>query len=184
MYRAPTRQTALGIYPSIVGAACAALNWARELRAMPFRRMLAEMAGGQLMAGAVISTPERERIWLFSRPYFLEKLAVFSAGPDYRGLADLAGKRVGVIRGWSYGAAFDAARQHGEFQCEDVSADVHNFAKLLRGGWTSSSRPNWAAACCFRHRLSRAGSARAARRWVPRPSIWRYRGAGKGRPRC
>lgn len=133
MYRVGAQPGAHGIYPALVGMAFAALGRPCELRALPFKRMVADVDAGQLLAGAVIRTPERDQRWLFSQPYFLERLSVYSAGAPFRGLADLAGRRVGVIRGWSYGEAFDAARGRGEFQCEEVSADAHNFAKLLRG---------------------------------------------------
>ncbi|MFG6488904.1 substrate-binding periplasmic protein [Roseateles sp. BYS78W] len=133
MYRAGAQPAARGIYPALVGLAFAALGRPCELRALPFKRLLADVDGGQLLAGAVIRTPEREQRWLFSQAYFLERLSVYSAGVPFRGLADLTGKRVGVIRGWSYGEAFDAARRLGDFHCEEVSADEHNFAKLLRG---------------------------------------------------
>lgn len=133
MYRAGNPPGARGIYPALVGAAFASMGRACELRALPFKRMLAEVDGDLLAAGAVIRTPEREQRWRFSQPYFVERLAVYSAGAAYRGMADLAGRRVGVIRGWSYGEAFDNARRAGEINCEEVSADAHNFAKLLRG---------------------------------------------------
>ncbi|MCE4556215.1 substrate-binding periplasmic protein [Roseateles cellulosilyticus] len=133
MYRVPGRVAAQGLYPAVVGAACAALGWACELRALPFRRVLAEVGVNQQLAGAVIRTPEREQRWLFSQPYYLERLSVFSAGAPYRGLGDLSARRVGVIRGWSYGVAFDTARARGDFTCEEVAADAHNFAKLVRG---------------------------------------------------
>lgn len=133
MYRSAGQAAARGIYPSLVGAAFASMGRPCELQALPFKRMLAEVDAGLLAAGAVIRTAEREQRWLFSEPYFLERLAVYSLGAPFRGMADLAGKRVGVIRGWSYGEAFDAARRSGQFQCEEVGADAHNFAKLLRG---------------------------------------------------
>lgn len=132
MYRSGASPAARGIYPALVGAAFAAMHRPCELRALPFKRLLTEVDAGQLIAGAVIRTPEREQRWLFSQPYFLERLAVYSTGAPYQGLDSLQGRRVGVIRGWSYGEAFDTARRQGRFQCEDVSSDVHNFAKLLR----------------------------------------------------
>ena len=133
MYRSGTSPAARGIYPALVGAAFALMRRPCELRALPFKRMLTEVNAGQLIAGAVIRTPEREQRWLFSQPYFLERLAVYATGAPYQGLDSLQGRRVGVIRGWSYGEAFDTARRQGRFVCEDVSSDVHNFAKLLRG---------------------------------------------------
>lgn len=132
MYRGGVPPAVRGIYPALVGAAFAAMRRPCELRALPFKRLLTEVDAGQLIAGAVIRTPEREQRWWFSQAYFVERLAVYSAGVPYQGLDSLQGKRVGVIRGWSYGESFDAARRQGRFQCEDVASDAHNFAKLLR----------------------------------------------------
>ena len=132
MYRAAPRLQAHGIYPALVGAAFALMGRPCELHALPFKRMLGGADADQLLAGAVVRTPDRERRWLFSQPYFMERLAVYTAGPPFRSLADLTGKRVGVIRGWSYGEAFDMARQQGLFLCEEVPTDANNFGKLLR----------------------------------------------------
>lgn len=133
MYRTGAQLAAQGIYPALVGAAFAAMGRPCELQALPFRRLLSETDAGHVLAGAVIRTPERERRWLFSQPYFVERLAVYSTGAPYKGLDSLAGKHVGVIRGWSYGDAFDTARRQGLFVCEEVATDTSNFAKLLRG---------------------------------------------------
>ncbi|MFG6416246.1 substrate-binding periplasmic protein [Roseateles sp. DC23W] len=133
MYRTVSSGVAQGIYPALVGAAFAALGHPCELRAVPFKRLLAAVDEGQMLAGAVIRTPEREQRWLFSQPYFVERLAVYTRRAPFRSLGDLTGKRVGVIRGWSYGEAFDTARRLGRFQCEEVATDAHNFAKLQRG---------------------------------------------------
>ncbi|MDR7331031.1 transporter substrate-binding domain-containing protein [Roseateles asaccharophilus] len=133
MYSVGGMPAARGIYPAVVAAAFASLGLECELQALPFKRMLSAVDASHMWAGAVIRTPEREQRWLFSQPYFLEKLAVFSGGAPYRGIADLGGKRVGVIRGWSYGDEFDGGRRRGDFLCEEVASDSLNFAKLLRG---------------------------------------------------
>ncbi len=133
MYRSGAPAPAHGIYPTLVGAAFAQMGRPCELQAMPFKRLLSETDTGHVLAGAVIRTPEREQRWLFSQPYFVERLAVYGTGAPFKGLDSLAGKHVGVIRGWSYGEAFDNARRQGLFQCEEVAADVNNFAKLMRG---------------------------------------------------
>lgn len=132
MYRSSAQPLAHGIYPALVAAAFAAMGRSCEVRGLPFKRLLSDTDADSLLAGAVVRTPDREQRWLFSQPYFMERLSVYTAGSPFRGLADLMGKRVGVIRGWSYGEAFDTARRQGAFQCEEVPTDASNFGKLLR----------------------------------------------------
>ena len=135
MYKDGQSSAALGLYPALVGAACAAMAQPVRLRAQPFKRVLSELMAGTAAAGAVIRTPEREQRCLFSQPYFVERLSVFSVRgrvPPFRRMSDLAGRRVGVIRGWSYGAEFDRPRAQGDFICEDVASDALNFEKLIR----------------------------------------------------
>lgn len=127
--------TAAGLYPLIVAAVGQRLGWALQLRARPFKRILSDLASGDTCAGALVRTPEREAYALFSNPYYTERLQVYSmrgAARPFQGLSDLAGRRVGVIRGWSYGAEFDAARQIGGFEVEEVATDRQNFVKLFR----------------------------------------------------
>jgi polar amino acid transport system substrate-binding protein len=135
MYKDAQGTGALGLYPALVGAALAGASPPVRLRAQPFKRVLSELMAGTAVAGAVIRTPEREQRCLFSQPYFIERLSVFSLrgrAPVFRRLSDLNGRRVGVIRGWSYGAGFDQPRARGDFLCEDVASDALNFEKLVR----------------------------------------------------
>jgi polar amino acid transport system substrate-binding protein len=53
--------------------------------------------------------------------------------PPARGIEGLRGLRVGVIRGWAYGAEFDGARVKGVFTVEEVDNDLANFRKLALG---------------------------------------------------
>jgi polar amino acid transport system substrate-binding protein len=52
---------------------------------------------------------------------------------DFRTVADLSGKRIGIIRGWSYGGAFDTAKKDGKLTAEESSNDTVNLRKLAIG---------------------------------------------------
>lgn len=135
MYRNGPGQDAQGLYPALVGAALTAMGQPVRLRALPFKRLLAELMAGTAVAGAVVRNPDRELRCRFSQPYFVERLAVFSVrgqAPVFRRVADLQGRRVGVIRGWSYGPDFDGPRAAGQFIAEEVASDALNFEKLVR----------------------------------------------------
>lgn len=51
----------------------------------------------------------------------------------FSSIYDLAGKRLGVIRGWSYGEEFDEVREKGLFKTEERHDDASNFNKLAVG---------------------------------------------------
>lgn len=125
---------AAGIYPEILRLAFARMGTKADIRPRPFRRLIAELNSGVAGAGAYIRTPEREAANDFSAPYFIEHVAVFHrpGQTPFSSLADLRGARVGIISGWSYGSAFDQARQAGSFKPEEVGSDAQNFEKLAR----------------------------------------------------
>lgn len=124
------------IYPAVVGRAFEHMGVKVEFEAMPFNRILAELGNGELGAGAIIDSPDRREIADFSEPYFSERLMVYSRKDDklvFHTLADFDGNVIGVLRGWSYGPAFDEARRRGRFQTQEVESDAQNFAKLDLG---------------------------------------------------
>lgn len=135
MYAGPDGD-ARGIYPAIVRAAFDRMGVPVRTVALPFRRGVQGLARGEMAVGSLLRTPERERIARFSRPFFVERVSVFTrAGFDHHfgSLRDLDGKRVGVLRGWAYGADFDRARAAGRFEVAEVDTDMRNFMKLNLG---------------------------------------------------
>lgn len=127
---------AAGIYPAIVRSAFERMGSKADIKAQPFRRMMANLQQGTSGAGALIRTPEREAFADYSAPYYVEQLALYSATArklHFESVADLAGHKLGVIRGWSYGKEFDAARAARLFEVEEVDSDEQNFEKLMLG---------------------------------------------------
>ncbi|WMW66833.1 transporter substrate-binding domain-containing protein [Nitratidesulfovibrio liaohensis] len=47
--------------------------------------------------------------------------------------AALRGMRLGVVRGWSYGDALDAARKAGTFTTEEAGSEAQNLLKVAGG---------------------------------------------------
>lgn len=125
-----------GVYPAIVRTAMARIGEPARLVAEPFRRLIGELLAGASAAGAVVRSAERLAAADYSADYFTEHLALYqrlSSGTRLSTLEDLRGLKIGVIRGWSYGEAFDKARTQQQFQVEEVDSDAKNFAKLQRG---------------------------------------------------
>lgn len=104
--------------------------------ALPFRRGVQGLARGEMAVGSLLRTPERDRFARFSKPFFLERVSVYTrrgAGPQFSSLRDLYGKRIGVLRGWAYGEDFDRARAARKFEVTEVDTDDRNFMKLSLG---------------------------------------------------
>lgn len=151
MYRDP-RGLAAGLYPGLVGGALQQAGLAAGLEAMPFKRLLAGLERGELAAGGVIRTEARLRFARYSQPYYDEALLLVvpaAREPLPRGLAELRGQRIGLIRGWSYGAPVDGWLASGQLRAEAVASDRQNLEKLRRERLDAVliSRPGWAAQC-------------------------------------
>lgn len=134
MYRDADGQPA-GLYPRRVRAVLQRADLAATLSCMPFRRLLLGVERGELAGGALIRTPERLRTMRFSQAYIDESLLVLAGaqGPLPTRLEDLGGRVVGLIRGWSYGAALDGAVAAERFRVEVVAGDRQNLEKLRLG---------------------------------------------------
>lgn len=135
MYAGPAGE-AQGIYPAIVRAAFDRMGVPVRTVALPFRRGVQGLYRGEMAVGSLLLTPERARFARFSKPFFMERVSVFSrrgAGHGYGSLRDLYGKRVGVLRGWAYGSDFDRARAARKFEVSEVDTDERNFMKLSMG---------------------------------------------------
>ncbi|WP_168209787.1 substrate-binding periplasmic protein [Chromobacterium paludis] len=133
MYAGP--HGASGLYPTLIAKICERAGIAVTLRAGSWRLALQELGKGSAAAGGIIKTAEREKLFNFSQPLFLERvvMAYPAKASGYGSLADLNGKRVGVIAGWSYGDDFDHARKDGKFSALDGDSDEQNLRQLKLG---------------------------------------------------
>lgn len=125
-----------GIYPSILSEAYARMGTAVTLRAIPWKRALLDVAAARSGIGGVYRNSSRDSEWDFSNPIYEEKTMLYVLpGGDFKldSLADLRGKKIGVIRGWQYGDVFGAAVREGLFFVEEENSDILNFRKLVAG---------------------------------------------------
>lgn len=126
----------VGIYPAILSSAFARMGKPLSLSAKPWKRALFELDEGRAGVGGIYKNAERAARYDFSSAILTENTVVYFNATRpiaFRTLADLDGKRVGVVRGWSYGDGFDAARKAGRFSTEEVANDRSNFLKLAHG---------------------------------------------------
>jgi polar amino acid transport system substrate-binding protein len=83
-------------------------------------------------SAAVWKDPERERVLIFSQPYLENRLVVVGrhgADVSAKALADLKGKRVAIVEGYSYGDAIDNA---GPVFVRS-SSEEDSLTRLLKG---------------------------------------------------
>ena len=127
---------ATGVYPAVIAAAFSKINIPINLEAKPWKRALTEIDEAKAGLGGIYKNDERAAKYDFSEPILTENTAVYfnkTKPIDFKTVADLYGKRIGVIRGWSYGDAFDAAKKDGKVTAEEVTNDKANFLKLADG---------------------------------------------------
>lgn len=124
---------AAGIYPALVAEAFERMGVPVLVSAVPWKRALATMEIGGAGVAGIYQTVERSEKFDFSDVLYVEKVQVIVLASkvfSYSGMASLRGKRLGVLRGWSYGDEFDQARAAGLFIVEEVDSDAQNLAKL------------------------------------------------------
>jgi len=125
-----------GIYPALLEAAFKHMAVPMEVRARPWKKAIQEIDTGAAGVGGIYKNAEREKKYDYSDKIFVEKLVVYfnKANPlNFTRIDDLKGRKVGVLRGWSYGDDFDGARNAKALAVEEVDSDEMNFKKLDTG---------------------------------------------------
>jgi polar amino acid transport system substrate-binding protein len=127
---------AQGLYSLLVQAVFKRAGVDIEVRAMPWKRALRLAENGKVGIGGIYRTAPRLDIFDYSQPLFEETLLVYvrkGTAIRFEQIDDLYGKRVGVIRGWSYTAAFDDALKSGRILASQSGSDEANFKMLASG---------------------------------------------------
>ncbi|MCP4430847.1 MAG: amino acid ABC transporter substrate-binding protein [Gammaproteobacteria bacterium] len=107
-------------------------------RIYPFKRAMALGKQGTGLVSGLYKTPERQRYFDFSRPYYTENIALIT---DKRlpetlmqtEFSSIKGWRIGLLRGMNYGPAIDNALKNGTIIEDRVDSDLLNYKKLKQG---------------------------------------------------
>lgn len=127
---------AAGIYPALIAEAYRRMGVEASLTAVPWKRALEDIDNGLSGIGGLYKTTGRLEKYDYSGKLFDELLELYvlkGHGFPFTSIDSLKGHTIGVIRGWSYGDAFDEARRNGLFTTEEASGDAQNFAVLDAG---------------------------------------------------
>lgn len=125
-----------GLYPRLLKAVIDQTGHKSDIFATPWKRALLYGETGVGAVGGAYKNDERLKLYDYSAPLYQEKLVVFinkNKRFDYKGIEDLAGKTIGVNRGWSYGQEFDEARKNKLFEVNVRGNPTENFKMLALG---------------------------------------------------
>lgn len=135
-YMFGTKNQAKGLYPRLIEAVFARIGIEVDIQALPWDEALKAGEQGETAVGGIYKNNKRLEIYDYSSPLYEERLMVYTKTGEtfpFNTLSDLYGKRIGLIRGWSYGEAFDAAREKYHFTVEEADSNLRNFEKLVSG---------------------------------------------------
>jgi len=127
---------ATGLYVELTRTALERMGMAPEFQALPWKRVLEASAKGEMGVAGIYKNDERLKIYDYSEPLYSERILVYVAKGkafEFKSVADLKGKTIGVMTGWSYGNDFDQAKAAGEFTAQEAPGDAENLEKLVLG---------------------------------------------------
>lgn len=127
---------AQGLYPKLLEEVISITGFDSKIVAVPWKRALLYGGAGVAAVGGAYKNEKRLKIYDYSAPLYEEKMVIFVNKEqtfEFNGIDDLAGKTIGVNRGWSYGQTFDDAREAGLFEV-NVRADFSENFKMLELG--------------------------------------------------
>lgn len=129
-----TETGARGMYPALIREIFRRIDRPVSVEAMPWKRAFLLADSGKVGIAGLVKTVERQRRFDFTDPLYEDVLKIYVRQErtfSYTGIDSLKDKKIGVLRGWSYGDAFDRARADGWFIAEEVSGDAQNVDKLI-----------------------------------------------------
>jgi ABC-type amino acid transport substrate-binding protein len=106
------------------------------IKLAPWSRAYKNAVDGEGGIVGISKTAEREVLFDYSEPVYTDTvMIVVLAGKafDFKGIADLHGKTIGIGRRGSYGDDFDNALKAGLFRLEEDSGPANRLRKLLAG---------------------------------------------------
>ncbi|MBB2493893.1 substrate-binding periplasmic protein [Aquipseudomonas ullengensis] len=126
-----------GLAPELLRQMSAELGVSLRFELYPWARAqrMVEQGQADILIGPY-RTPEREALFAFAaEPFYQDRIVFYvrnGKGPSWDGsFASLQPHRIAVIRGWTYGARFEAARPQMQL---DTVESVPNGLRMLMAG--------------------------------------------------
>jgi polar amino acid transport system substrate-binding protein len=107
-----------------------------RLALYPWARAYLQASSGDGGIVGLSWTRRRDDLFDYSEPLFFDEVVVVvRRGSEFpfKALSDLHGKRVGIVRGASYGEAFEKARDAGVFVVDGDNGASNRLHKLVAG---------------------------------------------------
>ena len=125
-----------GLYPILLEAIFQRMGMNVSIKNFPWNRAFEMGKNGEMPLAGVYKNDERMKVFDYSDAIYPNKIMIYvQKGKSFKFETpdDLAGKNIGIMRGWTYGDAFDQAKAKGLFATEEVSSDSDNLQKLVLG---------------------------------------------------
>lgn len=123
-----------GLIADIADTALRRAGYRVDLKIVPWNRALSGIETG--VYDGIIGiwhNSQREQQMIYSQALVTNEVYVFRHKDrpwSYQGMADLTGKKIGVVEGYSYGDLFD----HADYFMRSPSKDLHgSLAQLIKG---------------------------------------------------
>ncbi|APW43994.1 substrate-binding periplasmic protein [Rhodoferax saidenbachensis] len=107
-----------------------------QLALYPWARAYLQAASGEGGIVGLSWTQRRDELFDYSDPLFFDEVVVVvRKGSEFpfKVLSDLHGRRVGIVRGASYGEAFERARDAGVIAVDEDNGASNRLNKLVAG---------------------------------------------------
>lgn len=125
-----------GLYPILVKNIFARANINVVQEGLPWKRALQIGKNGLVAVAGVYPNEERKINFVFSKPLYSEQLVIYVRIDNqfsYSSIADLKGKSVGIVLGYSYGEQFDEMVTSKQIMVYTTKDNASNFTMLERG---------------------------------------------------
>ena len=132
MYLDKSKQAA-GFYPELIQQIFKKLDKKVSVSPLPWKRLLQYSSQGKGAVAGIYKNKKRLLIYDYSDALFTETICIYvrkNKPFSFQSLKDLSGRKIAVIRGWSYGDEFDAFKQKKLMILFENSSDENNFKML------------------------------------------------------
>jgi len=135
-YMDGNKEDAKGLYSVLIKEIFKRADVDIKLEIYPWVRALYFAEKGKGGFGLLFKSKARLKIFDYSDEVFPERMYLYTLkGKDFKfdNIDDLRGKKIGIVRGYSYGESFNKAIKDKKVNVQSVRNDDLNFKKIMGG---------------------------------------------------